>query len=61
MRTKLRFIDKIHNTETVTEIIVPDKDHLEAQKKFRANIFRSRKGKASYTRKIKHKNQIFNE
>ena len=56
MRTKLRFIDKIHNTETVTEVIVPDKDHLEAQKRFRANIFRPRKGKGSYTRKQKYKN-----
>lgn len=37
---------------------IPAKDHLEAQRKYRANVFRD---KTKYTRKKKHKNRQIDE
>jgi len=57
MKRRIRFQDNIHKKETITEIEIPAKDHLAAQQKFRANVFKAKKGKGSFTRKLKHKNK----
>ena len=56
MKKKIRFIDNIHKKETVTEVTIPAKDHLEAQKKYPAQVFVPKK-----FRKPKHKKKIFEE
>ena len=38
------------------EITIPNKFHFDAQLKFRSNVYKPKKGKGSYSRKIKHKN-----
>ena len=50
MKKKIRFVDNINNKETVTEVNIPAKDHLEAQKKFKAVVFKPKKGKGSFRR-----------
>ena len=51
MKRKIRFIDHIHNKETVTEVNVAEKDHLAAQIKYPAKVIKPKKGKGSWRRK----------
>lgn len=61
MKQKIRVIDHVTNKgrktpegkETITEIEMRGYDHFEAQRKFKANVFKPKKGKGSYSRNNK--------
>lgn len=52
MKKKIRIVDKTGKKEKVIEreVNIPDKDHLAAQIKYRANVFKPKKGKGSFKR-----------
>lgn len=52
MKQKIRIVDKTGKKEKVIEreYNVPAKDHLAAQIKFRAHVFKPKKGKGSFKR-----------
>ena len=52
MKQKIRIIDKITGKTLEKEVNVRNRDHFEAQRKYRAHVFRNRK---LYNRKVKHK------
>lgn len=54
MKQKIKFTDNINNKVVEKEIEIPNKMHLDAQIKYRANVFRD---KTKYTRKQKHRNR----
>lgn len=56
MKRKIKVID-VNGKETVGEVTVRNLDHFEVQKNTRAHVFKTKKGKGSYTRKTKHKGQ----
>lgn len=59
MKTKIRFT-WVDGSVTEREIVVPDKNHLAVQIKFKHQVFKPKKGKGSYNRR-KFKNKNFNE
>lgn len=52
MKQKIRIIDKITGKTFEKEVNVRNRNNFEAQRKYRAHVFRNRK---LYNRKIKHK------
>ena len=54
MKQKIKMTDNINNKVVEKEIEIPNKMHLDAQIKYRANVFRD---KTKYTRKQKHRNR----
>ena len=52
MKQKIRIIDKITGKTFEKEVNIRNRDHFEAQRKYRANVFRNRK---LYNRKVKYK------
>jgi len=57
MKRVYNFKDFDGKTET-KEVEVRDLNHLDAQITFKAHVFRPKKGKGSFTRKIKYKEII---
>ncbi len=57
MKQRIHIHDEITGKDIVGTIEIPAKDHLEAQKRHKAIIFRPKRGKGSFTRKRKHKNK----
>lgn len=55
MKQKIKIVDKVSGKTIEKEVEHRNLDHFEIQKRNRAHIFRSKKGKGSYSRKIKHK------
>ena len=53
MKQKIKIIDKITGKTLEKEVNVRNRDHFEAQRKYRANVFRNHK---LYNRKVKYKN-----
>lgn len=60
MKQKIR-VKGIDGKVLEGEFEIPDKTHLEAQIKYRANVFKPKKGKGSYNRKNKYKKGDLNE
>ena len=58
MKQKIRIIDKITGKTLEKEVNVRNRDHFEAQRKYRAHGFRNRK---LYNRKVKHKKVEFDD
>ena len=56
MKRKIVFHDNINKKTTTTEVEIPDKSHLDAQIRFKAQVFKPKKGKGSFKRKSKYKN-----
>ena len=54
MKQKVKIIDNINKKVVKKEFETPNKMHLDAQIKYRANVFRD---KTKYTRKQKHRNR----
>lgn len=54
MKRKIKFVDDVNKKVVEKEVNVPNKMHLDAQIRYRANIH---KDKTKYTRKIKHRNR----
>mgnify|MGYP003302881207 CR=1 FL=1 len=54
MKRKIRIVDNISKKVVEKEVNIPNKMHLDAQIRYRANIH---KDKTKYTRKIKHRNR----
>ena len=54
MKQKIRIVDNISNKVVEKEVTIPNKAHLEAQIRYRANVH---KDKTKYTRKQKHRNR----
>ena len=54
MKQKIKIIDNISNKVVEKEVVIPNKDHLEAQIKYPARVHRD---KTKYTRKQKHRNR----
>ena len=54
MKQKVKMIDNINKKVVEKEFEIPNKMHLDAQIKYRANVFRD---KTKYTRKQKHRNR----
>ena len=54
MKQKVKIVDSIHNKTVEKEITIPNKMHLDAQIRYRANVH---KDKTKYTRKQKHRNR----
>ena len=52
MKQKIKIIDKITGKTFEKEVNVRNRDHFEAQRKYRAHVFRNRK---LYNRKVNHK------
>ena len=52
MKQKIKIIDKITGKTLEKEVNVRNRDNFEAQRKYRAHVFRNRK---LYNRKAKHK------
>ena len=57
MKKKIKLKDNINNKVIESEVEIPAKDHLEAQKKFPAVVFKNKK---AYTRKEKYKKDFTN-
>lgn len=55
MKKRIKLNDNIHNKELIKEIEIPAKDHLEAQQKYKAAVFKPKKGKGSFSRKSKYR------
>ena len=55
MKRKIRLTDKTTGKIIEGEIEVRNLDHFQAQLRNKAKVFKSKKGKGSYTRKAKHK------
>lgn len=60
MKRKIKIIDNTSNTIINGMITIRNADHFNVQLNTRAHVFKAKKGKASYTRKIKHKDKSFN-
>lgn len=58
MKCRFHLHDNISGKDIVGSIEITAKDHLAAQQKYKATIVRARKGKGSFTRKIKHKKKV---
>lgn len=54
MKRKIRIVDNISKKVVEKEVNIPNKMHLDAQIRYRANIH---KDKTKYTRKTKHRNR----
>lgn len=54
MKQKIRIVDNISKKVVEKEVNIPDKMHLDAQIRYRANVYRDR---TKYTRKQKHRNR----
>lgn len=54
MKQKIRIIDNISHKVIESEKEIPNKMHLKAQIRYRANVYRDR---TKYTRKQKHRNR----
>ena len=54
MKRKIRIVDNISKKVVENEVNIPNKMHLDAQIRYRANIY---KDKTKYTRKTKHRNR----
>lgn len=54
MKQKVKMVDNINNKVIEKEFEIPNKMHLDAQIKYRANVFRD---KTKYSRKQKHRNR----
>ena len=61
MKLKVKLTDNINKQTIEQEINVPDKDHLAAQIKYRANVFKPKKGQGSFKRKPKQQRNIADE
>lgn len=55
MKQKIRIIDTLNNKIIEGEKTLRDFDHFKSQLKFKSFVFKSKKGKGSYTRKRKYK------
>lgn len=53
MKQRFVFKDEINNKTTVTEVEIPNKMHLDAQIRFRAQVHKPKKGKGSFKRNNK--------
>lgn len=56
MRQKIRIVG-LDGKALEKEFEVPNKAHLEAQIKFKASVFKPKKGKGSFRRRSKHQNK----
>ena len=54
MKQKIRVIDNTNGRVTESEVVVRNEDHLQAQLKYPARVYRD---KTKYTRKQKHRNR----
>lgn len=54
MKQKIKMTDNLNNKVVEKEITIPNKMHLDAQIKYRANVH---KDKTKYTRKQKYRNR----
>ena len=55
MKRRIHLRDNISGKDITGTVEIPAKDHLAAQQKYKAKIFRPKKGRGSFTRKIKYK------
>lgn len=53
MKKKIIFRDNINNKTTESEVEVRDLKHLDAQIRFKAQVFKPKKGKGSFRRENK--------
>lgn len=54
MKRKIRIVDNISKKVVEKEVNIPNKMHLDAQIRYKANVYRD---KTKYTRKQKHRNR----
>lgn len=57
MKRRIHLRDNISGKDITGTVEIPAKDHLAAQQKYKAVVFRPKKGKGSFTRRKKHKKQ----
>lgn len=58
MKRKIKIIDNISGKTLEEESEIRNLDHFSVQLRERAHVFKSKKGRGSYTRKIKHKSDL---
>ncbi len=61
MQRRVRVVDKNGNVKEEREFKVSDLSHLDAQLRFPHRVEQPKKGRASYTRKIKYKNNNYED
>lgn len=54
MKQKIKIVDNISKKVVEKEVNIPNKMHLDAQIRYKANVYRD---KTKYTRKQKHRNR----
>lgn len=50
MKRKIKLVDNINKKTIIKEVEIPNKAHLDAQIKFKARVFKPKKGKGSFSR-----------
>ena len=57
MKRRIRLRDNISGKDITGTVEIPAKDHLAAQQKYKAKVFKPKKGRGSFKRQKKHRKQ----